>query len=78
MRRLDVRIPLPTACAGTLAIWLAAHERVLEALSVLGVGLLAEVAAALAVAVHGAGEGLRDGLRQRIRRLASGAGRDGD
>lgn len=72
LKRFELRIPLPTACAGTLGIWLAANGKGLEALLVLAIGLLAEVAAAAAVAIHGAGEGLRDGLRQRFRRRASG------
>jgi hypothetical protein len=72
MRRFELRIPLPTACAGTLGILLAAQGEAWGALLVLAIGLLAEVAAATATAVHGAGEGLRDGLRQRFRRRASG------
>jgi hypothetical protein len=59
-----------------VAIFLAANGKLPEALSVLAIGLLAEVASALALAAHGAGEGLRAGLRQRLRNRASGARRD--
>jgi hypothetical protein len=75
-RRNELRIRIPTAWAGSIAILLAASGQAWPAISVLAIGLLAEIAAAAATAVHGAGDGLRDGLRQRLRRLASGGTRD--
>lgn len=72
---MHLKARIPSICAGSAAIFLAAHGRLTVALSVVGIGLLAEVASALALAVQGAGEGLRAGLRERLREKASGAER---
>jgi hypothetical protein len=69
---VQLRARIPSLCAGSAAIFLAASGRVSQALSVLAIGLLAEIASALALAAQGAGEGLRAGLRQRLRRRVSG------
>ena len=70
---MHLRARIPSLCAGSVAIFLAARGQLPEALSVLAIGLLAEVASALALAAHGAGEGLRAGLRHRLRKRSSGA-----
>jgi len=75
---VHLKARIPSLCAGSAAIFLAANGHALEALSVLAIGLLAEVASALALAAQGAGEGLRAGLRQRLRRAASGSDRPAD
>ena len=71
------RARIPSLCAGSAAIALAATGRLSEALSVPAVGLLAEIVAARAWAAHGAGEGLRVGLRRRLSRRAAGTREDG-
>jgi hypothetical protein len=68
---VHLRSRIPSLCAGSVAIFLAANGQLPEALSVLAIGLLAELASALALVAQGAGEGLRAGLRQRLHHRAS-------
>jgi hypothetical protein len=63
---VHLRNRIPTLGAGSAAIFLAAHGRISHALSVVAVGLVAELAAAAALAIQGAGEGLRESLRHRL------------
>jgi hypothetical protein len=65
---VHLRARIPSVCAGSVAVFLAAHGRITHALSVVAVGLLAEIAAAVALACHGAGEGLRISLERRLGR----------
>jgi hypothetical protein len=66
---VQLKARIPSLCAGSVAIFLAAQGRMSAALSVLAVGLLAEIAAAVGLAAQGAGEGLRASLRHRLGRL---------
>jgi hypothetical protein len=68
---VHLRARIPSLCAGSVAIFLAAHGRMGHALSVLAIGLLAELAAAVALVFHGAGEGLRASLERRLGRRGS-------